>query len=97
MRPLLGVEFAIAFEIDIRLHCAERDYVPNLGPNTHDPRLETADPVASATVATDLIVNVANYPNLELLGQKLRRAPVEMHINATLILGRWIDKIVGEA
>ena len=44
------------------------------------------NPQMSATIGTDL----------ELLGQELRRAPIEVHVDAILILRRLIGEIVGE-
>jgi hypothetical protein len=59
--------------------------------------LEAAYPVAGAAVATDLLVHVAHESDLKLLGQELRRAPIEVHVDAVLVLGRLIGEIVGEA
>ena len=61
------------------------------------PRLEAAHSIARAAVATDLLVDIAHQSGLKLLGQELRRAPIEMHVDAVLILGRLIGEIVGEA
>jgi len=38
--------------------------------------------IAGAAVATDLIIDVADEAHLKLLGQELRRGPIEMHIYA---------------
>jgi hypothetical protein len=53
--------------------------------------------VAGAAVARHLIVEVTDEANLQLLGQELRCAPIEVHIDAILILRRRIDQVVGEA
>jgi hypothetical protein len=37
-------------------------------------RLETANAVAGAAVATDFLVDIADHTDLKLLGQELRRA-----------------------
>src|SRR6476659_8519751 len=97
MRPVLGGEFPVTFNIDVGLHCAEWNDVAKLWPDAHDPGLETANPVARTTVAADLIVDIANHPDLKLLGQELRRAPIEVHVHASLVLGGGIGGVVGKA
>ena len=59
--------------------------------------MEAADVVAGAAVAADLFIDIADDANLNLLGQELRRAPIEVHVDAVLILRRLIGEIVGEA
>src|SRR5262245_18077174 len=63
MRPVLSVKFAIAFDIDVGLHCAEWNDVTKLWPNPNYPGLEATHPVARAAVATDLIVEIADHAN----------------------------------
>ncbi len=87
------VKFRVGFLIDIALHATDREKVSDLRTDAGDPRLETADMVAGAAVARQLIVNVADQTNLNLLGHKLRRAPIEVHVDAILILGRRIIKL----
>src|SRR5215831_4218096 len=70
---------------------------PELRADANHARLEAAHPIAGAAVATDLLVDIAHQSGLKLLGQELRRAPIEMHVDAVLILGRLIGEIVGEA
>src|SRR5262245_13065264 len=97
MRPVLGVEFPIALDVDVGLQRTQWDNVAKLRSDADDPRLKTSDPIACAAVTTDFIINVANQSNLKLLGQKLRRTPIEVHVDAALILGRGIDEIVSES
>src|SRR5262249_9814401 len=52
--------------------------------------------VATAAPAIGF-VDVADETDLKLLSQELRRPPIEMHVDAVLILGRLIGEIVGEA
>src|SRR5258708_2635677 len=59
--------------------------------------LEAADATAGAAVASDLFIDIADETDLELLGQELRRTPIEVHVDAVLVLGRLIGEIVGEA
>src|SRR5262249_49398189 len=56
-----------------------------------------AHAVAGAAVAADLPVDVADRAELKLLGHELRRTPIEMHVDAVLVLGRLVLEIVGEA
>src|SRR6516162_4313617 len=96
--PVLVGEFPVAFEIEITLHLSgQGDDEPDLRPGAHHLRLEATHPVAGAGVATQLSVDIADDANLNLLGQELRRAPIEMHVDAILILGRLVGEIVGEA
>src|SRR5439155_233579 len=67
------------------------------GSDANHLRLEAAHAVAGAAIAPDLFVDIADETDLELLGQELRRAPIEMHVDAVLILGRAVLEIVGEA
>ena len=91
-------EFPVAFEIEITLRLGgQGNDESNLRPGAHHLRLEAAHPIAGAAVATDLFVHVADDADLNLLGQELRRAPIEMHVDAVLVLGRLIGEIVGEA
>lgn len=59
--------------------------------------LEAADTMTGAAVAADLLVNIADEPDLNLLGRKLRSTPVKVHVDAVLVLGGRVDEIVGEA
>src|SRR5262249_59130247 len=70
---------------------------PELRANADYPRPEAADAIAGTAVATDLLVDIAHQSGLQLLGQELRRAPIEMHVDAVLILRRLVGEIVSEA
>ena len=96
--PVLVGEFPIAFEIEITLRLGSQgNDESELRAGADDLRLEAADAVAGAAVATDLLVDVADDTDLELLGQELRRSPIEVHIDAILILRRLVGEVVGEA
>ena len=91
-------EFPIAFEIKVTLsRGADGNNESELRANADDLRLEATHAISGATVATDLFVDIADQPNLELLGQELRRAPITMHVDAALVLGLLIGHVVGEA
>src|SRR6516162_316604 len=83
VRSVLVREFPVASEIEITLRLGgQGNDESELRPRAHHLRLEAAHAVAGAGVATDLLVDVANQSDLNLLGQELRRAPIEMHVDA---------------
>ena len=61
------------------------------------PRLEGADPVAPSAVARELVVDISDQADVQLLGQKLRGSPIQMPIDAVLIIGVRILEIVSQA
>src|SRR5262249_31440882 len=75
----------------------QRNNESELRAHADHTRLEAAHPIARTAVAADLLVDIAHQSDLKLLGQELRRAPIEMHVDAALILGRLVGEIVGEA
>ena len=75
----------------------DRRDVADLRPDTGHARLEATDLVARPAVARDLIEQISGHANLPLLGQELRRCPVEMKVDSTLVVGRRIDEIISEA
>jgi class 3 adenylate cyclase len=96
--PVLRGKFFVAFDIKVTLsRGAQGNNEPDLRANANHLGLEATDPIARAAVATDLLIHVAHKSDLKLLGQELRRAPIEMHVDAVLILGRLVGEIVGEA
>src|SRR5262249_28349467 len=61
VRPVLVGEFPVAFEIEVALRRgAQRNDHSELRTNADDLRLEAADAIAGATVAADLLVDIAN-------------------------------------
>jgi len=52
---------------------------------------------AAAAAAGELVVHIADRANQHLLGDKLRRTPVQVKVEAVLIVGVGIDVVVGEA
>ena len=91
VRPICVVEFLVAFEIEIALGGgADGNNETDLRPNANHARLEAADPIARPAVAADLVIDIADETDLKLLGQELRRAPIEMQVDAVLILGLMV-------
>src|SRR5262245_49394155 len=94
---VLRCEFLEAFKIDIALPLfADREDVANLRSYSSDTCLEAAEAVSGASVTGNLLKPVTRQAELELLGQELRCPPVDVHVDAVLILGVRILEIVGE-
>src|SRR5262249_45725525 len=92
------VEFAVGLQVDISLHLvSDREEVADLRPDADHPRLEAADTIARAAVAADLLIEVAHEADLPLLAQELRHAPVEVHVDAILVLSGGVYEVVGES
>ena len=79
------------------MHVADRKQEPDLGADAKHLRLEAANTVAGAAVAADLLIDIAHEANHDLLRQELRCTPVEVQVDAALILRRSIFEIVGDA
>src|SRR5262249_59277135 len=93
-----GVQSFSAWSVDVALHVlVPLEDVADLRPAPDDARLEAANPVARAAVAAELLVDISDGTDLPLLGQELRRPPIEVHVDAILIVGMVIQKVVGEA
>src|SRR5262245_15636802 len=98
VRSILCGEFLVAFDVEVALRRGgQGNDEPELRAHTDHLGLEATHPIAGAAVATQLSVDVADETGLKLFGQELRRAPIEMHVDAVLILRRLIGEIVGEA
>src|SRR5579862_5861102 len=95
--PVRRIEFAVGFDIQISLHVSDREEISDLRADTDDSRPETAQDRTLAKIVGDLLIEIANQANEDLFREKLRRAPVEMEINAVLILSSLVLQIVGEA
>ena len=68
-----------------------------MGAKAEDARFESVEERCRANIVSDLLVGISDHADEELLGQKVRRTPVEMEVDATLILCGRILEIVGEA
>ena len=93
MRAVVGVELAVALEVQVSLRISERKDVSDLRADSDNAGFEGADVIAAATVAGELVIHIADRTDEHLLGEKLRRAPIEMEIDAVGIVGRWIFEI----
>jgi hypothetical protein len=97
-RPVLVAELLVALQVGVALISFPgwKD-VPDLRANPEHARLERAEPCAGAAVAGELLIGVADEADKELLAEELRRAPVEMGVDAVLVIGIRIDEVVGQA
>jgi hypothetical protein len=85
----------ISLEIEIALHVPDREDESELRANAENLGLKATQPIAGAAVASDLFIGIPYQPHLKLFGQELRRAPIEVQVDAVLILGRRVEQIVG--
>src|SRR5882724_6896380 len=95
--PVFRSELAVSLKIEIALHVADRKKEADLWTDANHLGLEAADTVAWTAVAAELLVDIAYETNHDLLRQELRCTPVEVHIDAALILRISILEIVGES
>src|SRR5262245_3772380 len=97
-RSVLRREFLEAFKVHVALPLfVDWKDVANLRSDSSDTCLEAAEAVAGASVTGNLLKPVTRQAELELLGQELRCSPVNVHVDAVLILGVRVLEIVGEA
>src|SRR3954466_5047338 len=96
-RAVVGIEFAIPLQAEEGLIFSDRKNISDLRAKTEHARPEGAKNRVLAGVVSDLLIGVAYEPNKQLLRHKVRHAPVEMEIDAALIVGIRIYKVVGEA
>jgi hypothetical protein len=96
-RPVAGVEFAVSFEVHVALHPGDGEEIADLRADPDDARLERSELRARSAVAGQLVIDISYRADLKARRQELRRAPVEMRVDAVLVLRGRIDEIVGRA
>src|SRR5262249_26802715 len=94
VRPVRRRELLIGFAVHVSLEVHDGNGIADLPAGAGNARLEATHSVSGPAIAARLIVEVAHQADLEPLGQKPRRAPIEMHIDAVLILGGRIEEVV---
>ena len=97
MYAILGPKLFIAAQIRVPLVTADGEHVANLGTYGGHVRFERPHQVAAAAVGSELVVDIASNANLPVRGQELGCRPVEMRIDAVLVVGGRILEIIGEA
>src|SRR6267143_6844100 len=96
-RAIGRIEFAISFQAQKCLIVPNRENISNLRANAENARAEAAESGRLTEVVCDLLIGIADEADEDLLRQELRHAPVEMEIDAALVLSIRILEIVGEA
>src|SRR5215471_13846610 len=96
VRPVVVGELAVALEVQVALHVSDRKQGSQLRTDADDARFKRTQDRRAAAVRCYLLVNVSNGADKHLLGQKLRRSPIEMEINATSVVRRVILEIPGQ-
>jgi hypothetical protein len=71
LRPVFRREFPVSFEIQVSLQGADRKNESNLGTNAEDARFEFPEYRRLAAVGGELLIDVADQPNMDLLGDEL--------------------------
>ena len=80
-------KFFIALQVQIALRVlADGKEVTELRSNAEDLRLEATHSIAGAAIAANFLVGVTHQTDQKLLAQELRHTPIEMHVDAVLIL-----------
>src|SRR5450432_3331095 len=93
--PVLGAKLKIRLHAKEALLSSHRENVSQLGTSREHPRLKRTDSVAGPAISGELLVGIPDEADKELLGQKLRRTPVQVEINTALILSGRIHEIIG--
>ncbi len=96
-RPVGRIEFAVSFQVEIALHVSDREQESDLRTDADDARLESTQDRALSEVVGDLLVSISHKADKDLLGEKLGRTPVEMEIDAALVLRVRVLEIVGKS
>ncbi len=73
---------------------ADRKDEADLRTDAEHPALELAEPRSGAVVAGELLEQIARHADLHVLAEELRRAPVDVKIDAVLVVGVRIDEVV---
>ena len=93
----MAVELPVCLQVDIGLQRPRRNDEAKLRPHADDAGLESAEVIAGAAVGRDLFVEIADGADLYLFGQELRRAPIQMPVDAVLVAGAGVDQVIGKA
>src|SRR5215469_544192 len=96
LQPVAGVELVIASEIEVAFAVRDWKEKPDLRPDSGNARFEFAEPGARAAVGCELIVDIADGAKVEFVGEIRRNRPIQVRVDAALVLGIRIDEVVGE-
>src|SRR4051812_29273669 len=97
-RPVLHGNIFVCFQIQVALMLlANWEKKPDLRPDTDGASLEVAELCARAGVASELLKEIAGEPHMHIFAYELRCAPIDMKVDAVLVLQVRVDEIVGQA
>ena len=90
---MLGREFLVDLQVEIALQFSDRKQKAGLRTNTDDTRLEIAECRAGSAVAGELLIIIADQPQMHLLGHEAREPPIQVRVDAVLILQVGLMKL----
>jgi hypothetical protein len=90
---VLSLELPVSLQVEIALHVPDRKNVADLRADPEHARFEVAERRARAAVAGELLIGVADQADVKLLGQELRRPPVEMPVDTVLVVQVGVSKL----
>ena len=72
----MRIEFAVTLQVQISLHVSDRENISDLGTDAEHPRPEACLDRMWAGIVGELLIRITDETDKELLGEKLRRAPL---------------------
>ena len=75
----------------------DREEETDLWANAGHTTLEIAELRAGAAVAGELLKEIAGKPDLDVLAHELRGCPVDVKVDAVLVLQGVVHEVVGQA
>src|SRR6266446_800149 len=96
-RSVFRGKFLVTLEVQISLLVSDREQIAELGTNAENARFKSVEERCRANIVSDLLVGISDHADKELFGQKVRCTPVEMEVDAVLILRCRVLEIVCEA
>src|SRR5260221_5198485 len=91
------IELAISLHAEKCRVVSNLENIAKLRADAENARAEAAENGRLAEIVGDLLVGVADEADKDLSRQELRNAPVEMEVDAALVLRTGVLEIVGEA
>src|SRR6185437_14544465 len=89
------IEFAVGSQTQKALHVSHGENISDLRTGAEYARSESAQNRILAEIVGYLLKGVTGHADEKLLREEVRGAPVEMEIDAALILGVGVLEIVG--
>lgn len=96
-RPIGRIEFAIPFQVQISLHVSHREQISDLRADTDNARPKSTQGRVLAKIVGDLLVRISDKADENLFREKLRSTPIDVKIDAVLVLRVLVLEIVGKA